>query len=101
MSGTVYRHDKNLIKLMSDVYGLASYTNPLHPDIFPGVCKMEAEVVRISCNLFHGDEASCGTVRCDFGLSPLFKHFNKCQMIASTCDFKRPNSSSLILFYFR
>ncbi|XP_063983868.1 sphingosine-1-phosphate lyase [Diachasmimorpha longicaudata] len=62
VSGAVYRHDEKLIKLMSDVYGIASYTNPLHPDIFPGVCKMEAEVVRISCRLFHGDEASCGTM---------------------------------------
>ncbi|XP_015109916.1 sphingosine-1-phosphate lyase [Diachasma alloeum] len=62
VSGAVYRYDEKLIKLLSEVYGIASYTNPLHPDIFPGVCKMEAEVVRISCKLFHGDEASCGTM---------------------------------------
>lgn len=49
---------------MGDIYSIASYTNPLHPDIFPGICKMEAEVVRIVCNLFHGDEDSCGTVSC-------------------------------------
>lgn len=47
---------------MTQVYGLASYTNPLHSDVFPGVCKMEAEVVRISANLFHGGSQSCGTV---------------------------------------
>ncbi|KAK0096393.1 hypothetical protein PV326_005629 [Microctonus aethiopoides] len=63
VSGTVYRHDQKLIELMANVYGLASYTNPLHPDVFPGVCKMEAEVVRISCRLFHGDDATCGTAR--------------------------------------
>lgn len=44
------------------MYGLASYTNPLHPDVFPGVCKMEAEVVRMAANLFHGDSDACGTV---------------------------------------
>lgn len=61
VSGTIYRHDQKLIELMANVYGLASYTNPLHPDVFPGVCKMEAEVVRISCRLFHGDDTTCGT----------------------------------------
>jgi len=48
--------------LLTEVYGLASYTNPLHSDIFPGICKMEAEVVRLVLNLFHGDSNSCGTV---------------------------------------
>ncbi|KAH0560657.1 sphingosine-1-phosphate lyase [Cotesia glomerata] len=62
VSGTVYRNDEKLIKLMAEVYGIASYTNPLHPDVFPGVCKMEAEVVRISCRLFHGNDKSCGTM---------------------------------------
>lgn len=62
VSGTVYKSDKNLTQLMGNIYRISSYTNPLHPDVFPGVCKMEAEVVRITCNLFNGDEASCGTV---------------------------------------
>ncbi|KAL2714541.1 sphingosine-1-phosphate lyase isoform X1 [Vespula squamosa] len=62
VSGTVYKNDADLICLMADVYKIASYTNPLHPDVFPGVCKMEAEVIRISCNLFSGNEKSCGTM---------------------------------------
>ncbi|XP_050484374.1 sphingosine-1-phosphate lyase isoform X3 [Bombus huntii] len=62
VSGAIYRVDINLLQLMGDIYSIASYTNPLHPDIFPGICKMEAEVVRIVCNLFHGDEDSCGTM---------------------------------------
>lgn len=61
VSGAVYRTNSELAQLMGNVYAIASYTNPLHPDIFPGVCKMEAEVVRIACNLFNGDDASCGT----------------------------------------
>lgn len=60
VSGTVYKNDPDLIKLMTEVYGIASYTNPLHLDIFPGVCKMEAEIIRIACRLFNGDESSCG-----------------------------------------
>ncbi|XP_076241348.1 sphingosine-1-phosphate lyase [Calliopsis andreniformis] len=62
VSGAVYRVDTALLQLMGDIYGIASYTNPLHPDVFPGICKLEAEVVRIACNLFHGDENSCGTM---------------------------------------
>ncbi|EFN69307.1 Sphingosine-1-phosphate lyase [Camponotus floridanus] len=61
VSGAIYRTNNELTQLMGDVYAIASYTNPLHPDIFPGICKMEAEVVRIACHLFHGDEETCGT----------------------------------------
>jgi hypothetical protein len=67
VSGAVYNYNPDLIKLLTEVYGQASYTNPLHPDVFPGVCKMEAEVVRITANLFHGGSKSCGTVRVYFG----------------------------------
>jgi sphinganine-1-phosphate aldolase len=34
----------------------------MHADVFPDVRKMEAEVVRMTCNLFNGDENSCGTM---------------------------------------
>lgn len=62
VSGTVYYFDPALIELITNVYGKASYTNPLHPDVFPGICKMEAEVVRMTADLFNGDAATCGTV---------------------------------------
>uniref|UniRef100_A0A8C7UT72 sphinganine-1-phosphate aldolase n=1 Tax=Oncorhynchus mykiss TaxID=8022 RepID=A0A8C7UT72_ONCMY len=44
------------------VYGDFAWSNPLHPDIFPGVRKMEAEVVRMTCTLFNGGPNTCGTV---------------------------------------
>lgn len=62
VSGSVYWGDKSLTDLLVKVYGDFAWSNPLHPDIFPGVRKMEAEVVRISCTLFHGGPNSCGTV---------------------------------------
>ncbi|XP_011184271.1 sphingosine-1-phosphate lyase [Zeugodacus cucurbitae] len=62
VSGAVYGFKEELVELITEVYGKTSYTNPLHPDIFPGVCKMEAEVVRMACTLFHGDANSCGTM---------------------------------------
>jgi len=62
MSGTVYNSSKELGELMTNVYGLAAWTNPLHPDAFPGLRKMEAEIVTMACNIFNGGTDSCGCV---------------------------------------
>lgn len=35
-SGAVYIHNTALQKLVADVFQISSYTNPLHPDLFPG-----------------------------------------------------------------
>uniref|UniRef100_A0A8C6SDD2 sphinganine-1-phosphate aldolase n=1 Tax=Neogobius melanostomus TaxID=47308 RepID=A0A8C6SDD2_9GOBI len=67
VSGAVYWGDETLTKLLVQVYGDFAWSNPLHPDIFPGVRKMEAEVVRMSCSLFHGGPNSCGTVSVNAG----------------------------------
>uniref|UniRef100_T1J300 Sphingosine-1-phosphate lyase 1 n=1 Tax=Strigamia maritima TaxID=126957 RepID=T1J300_STRMM len=64
VSGAVYNYSDALNEITSLVYGMCAYTNPLHPDVFPGVRKMEAEVVRMTCNLFHGDSNSCGVMTC-------------------------------------
>jgi len=60
MSGGVYNSSKELSLLMTEVYGLTAWTNPLHPDAFPGLRKMEAEIIRMACGLFHGSPSSCG-----------------------------------------
>lgn len=62
VSGAVYGYKPEVIDLITKVYGKASYTNPLHVDIFPGICKMEAEVVKMISGLFNGSNNSCGTV---------------------------------------
>ncbi|XP_068927209.1 sphingosine-1-phosphate lyase 1 isoform X1 [Petaurus breviceps papuanus] len=62
VSGTVYSGDEKLTELLVKVYGDFAWSNPLHPDVFPGVRKMEAEVVRIVCTLFNGGPESCGCV---------------------------------------
>ncbi|XP_068631006.1 sphingosine-1-phosphate lyase [Battus philenor] len=62
VSGAVYHLSDEIAKVACDAYSLTAYTNPLHADVFPGVNKMEAEVVRMAINLFHGDEECCGTV---------------------------------------
>ncbi|KAI4457739.1 sphingosine-1-phosphate lyase 1 [Holotrichia oblita] len=62
VSGTVYTMNQAIRDITKEVYGRTSYTNPLHTDVFPGICKLEAEIVRITANLFHGDSKSCGCV---------------------------------------
>ena len=37
MSGTIYNSSKEVSDLASDVYKIAAWTNPLHPDAFPGL----------------------------------------------------------------
>ncbi|XP_021102202.1 sphingosine-1-phosphate lyase 1-like [Heterocephalus glaber] len=60
-SGAVYREEK-LMELLVQAYGNFAWSNPLHPDIFPGLSKLEAEIVRMACSLFNGGPDSCGCV---------------------------------------
>ena len=39
-----------------------AWSNPLHPEVFPNVVKMEAEIVRMTCNMFNGGPKAVGTV---------------------------------------
>jgi len=45
VSGAVYHGGDDLLRLQADAYARFSVSNPIHPDVFPGVRKMEAEVV--------------------------------------------------------
>lgn len=60
VSGAVYNFDPRVVDLMTKVFSKTAYTNPLHSDIFPGVCKMEAEVIRMVAHLFNGGSSTCG-----------------------------------------
>lgn len=62
VSGTVYYCDKRLLDLVSEVYRISLYTNPLHSDVFPGVVKMEAEIIKMVAELFHGTDDTCGSM---------------------------------------
>lgn len=35
-SGAVYAHNEAVLDLVAEVFKVSSYTNPLHPDLFPG-----------------------------------------------------------------
>ncbi|KAJ6787401.1 hypothetical protein PWT90_04801 [Aphanocladium album] len=60
VSGAVYHGESDLIKLQTDAYGLFTVANPIHPDVFPGVRKMEAEVVSMVLNMFHAPQGAAG-----------------------------------------
>ena len=50
VSGAVYHGGEELLKLQAEAFGKFGVTNPIHPDVFPGVRKMEAEVVAMVCH---------------------------------------------------
>nr|CAG4646217.1 EOG090X051L [Macrothrix elegans] len=62
MSGCVYNADQTVTQIATEVYGMSAWTNPLHPDVFPGIRKMEAEIVQMGINMFHGGPTACGTM---------------------------------------
>lgn len=45
VSGAVYHGGKDLLKVQAEAFEQFGVANPIHPDVFPGVRKMEAEVV--------------------------------------------------------
>ncbi|CAD6191255.1 unnamed protein product [Caenorhabditis auriculariae] len=63
VSGAVYtdRHQSH-IDLLTKIYSKYAYSNPLHPDVFPGARKMEAETIRMVLNLYHGPDGSSGSL---------------------------------------
>jgi sphinganine-1-phosphate aldolase len=62
MSGAVYIDDDEHWNFVSEVMRMFIVTNPLHIEEFAPVLQMEAEIIRIICNLYHGDENSVGIV---------------------------------------
>ena len=61
VSGTVYTNNINLNNLMLKIYPFFARSNPLHPDIFPGIRKMEAEIIRMVANLFNSQSPGAGS----------------------------------------
>ena len=60
-SGSRYDNDKkDVANLVKDVCKEFLYHNPLHYDSFPTATQMEAEVINMTANLYHGDKTACG-----------------------------------------
>ncbi len=56
VSGAVYHGGDDLLNLQMEAYRQFAVSNPIHPDVFPGVRKMEAEVVAMvsRCHTYGG-----------------------------------------------
>jgi hypothetical protein len=51
-----------LQKIITAAYDRYCVSNPLHPDVFPAVRKMEAEIVAMVLKLYNGPDTGCGVV---------------------------------------
>ncbi|KOS18559.1 Sphingosine-1-phosphate lyase [Escovopsis weberi] len=60
VSGAVYHGGEDLMRLQTEAFGKFTVANPIHPDVFPGVRKMEAEVVSMVLNMFHAPTGAAG-----------------------------------------
>ncbi|OUM55222.1 hypothetical protein BVG19_g4717 [[Candida] boidinii] len=64
LSGAVYHGGQDLINLQSEAWKLYAVSNQLHPDCFPALRQMDAEVVSMCLNIFNAPietENACGT----------------------------------------
>ncbi|VDO71410.1 unnamed protein product [Heligmosomoides polygyrus] len=50
------------MRVYGEVFKKFAWSNPLWPKLFPGVRKMEAEVVRMCCSLMRAGDEGCGTM---------------------------------------
>lgn len=60
VSGAVYHGGDDLIRLQSEAFEKFMVANPIHPDVFPGVRKMEAEIVAMVLDLFKAPPGAAG-----------------------------------------
>jgi sphinganine-1-phosphate aldolase len=61
VSGAVYHGEDELLRLQTEAFGCFTVANPIHPDVFPGVRKMEAEVVAMVLSMFNAPSTGAGT----------------------------------------
>jgi sphinganine-1-phosphate aldolase len=60
VSGAVYHGGESLAKLQTEAFGTFTVANPIHPDVFPGVRKMEAEIVAMVLAMFNAPSNGVG-----------------------------------------
>ncbi|KAH8928633.1 PLP-dependent transferase [Atractiella rhizophila] len=60
-SGAVYHGGEDMSNLILDSFKKFNVSNPLHPNLFPGIRKMEAEVVSMVLSLFNAPPNGAGT----------------------------------------
>ncbi|KAI8344493.1 sphingosine-1-phosphate lyase [Chlamydoabsidia padenii] len=62
VSGTIYHGGNDLTELLAEAYGMFAVANPLHPEVFPGIRRMEAESVAMVLHMYNAPATGCGTM---------------------------------------
>ncbi|TPX41431.1 hypothetical protein SeLEV6574_g06097 [Synchytrium endobioticum] len=62
VSGAVYHGGAELNALLTEAYHMNILSNPLHPEVFPGVRKMESEVIQMVLNMYSAPETAGGSI---------------------------------------
>ncbi|PPQ83056.1 hypothetical protein CVT24_012008 [Panaeolus cyanescens] len=62
LSGAVYHGGDELTKIIVEAYSRYCVSNPLHPDVFPAVRKMEAEIVAMVLKMYRAPASAAGTM---------------------------------------
>lgn len=62
VSGSIYHGGEQLTRILGEAYSIFAIANPLHPEIFPGVRRMEAESVSMVLSMYNAPATGCGTM---------------------------------------
>ncbi|KAI8638484.1 sphingosine-1-phosphate lyase [Parasitella parasitica] len=62
VSGSIYHGGQDLTKILAEAYKIFAVANPLHPEIFPGIRRMEAESVAMVLSMYNAPSTGCGTM---------------------------------------
>lgn len=62
VSGSIYHGGEDLTKILAEAYKIFAIANPLHPEIFPGIRRMEAESVAMVLSMYNAPATGCGTM---------------------------------------
>ena len=62
LSGIMYMNSKTCTKLLEYVNNKYMFSNPLHPDIYPELLKMESEIIKMMGSLYKLPENGCGNL---------------------------------------
>ncbi|KAL1507256.1 hypothetical protein AB1Y20_008105 [Prymnesium parvum] len=60
VTGAVYHGQQQYMDFIGKIYGMFAFTNPLHVAIHPATRQMEAEVIQMVINLYHGGPDAVG-----------------------------------------
>ena len=61
ISGAIYKLDENHKELMKNMLDSCFKTNPLHPELFPIIRKMEADIINFGLDLFKAPDTGAGS----------------------------------------